>query len=112
MPRDAATATVALANFGADTKNGMRVARAPRAGFLAPKSRFPRSGLQGNEPAAAAACFMRAASSRRDQTMTWAGQPDEAQMKPAVAVLGMGRDRVGDSRVAGELERLCTAGSS
>ena len=100
VPRDAATATVALANFGADTKE-LRDARSPARlvqGFCTALEVALSTGpaSKGNvNPAAAAACFMLCrVFSQKDQDYDM-GEGiilDEAQMKRLEHVLGWARD--------------------
>ena len=100
VPRDAATATVALANFGADTKE-LRDARSPARlvqGFCTALEVALSTGpaSKGNvNPAAAAACFMLCrVFSQKDQDYDM-GEGiilDEAQMKRLEHALGWAKD--------------------
>ena len=100
VPRDAATATVALANFGADTKE-LRDARSPARlvqGFCTALEVALSTGpaSKGNvNPAAAAACFMLCRVFSQKEQGYDMGEGiilDEAQMKRLEHALGWAKN--------------------
>ena len=100
VPRDAATATVALANFGADTKE-LRDARSPARlvqGFCTALEVALSTGpaSKGNvNPAAAAACFMLCrvfSQKEQDYDMGEGIILGEDEMKRLEHALGWARD--------------------